>query len=477
MPLRLSFGLRFRERPLSVRTARKNGGVLSRETRNRLDEAESFYRGIRPWLLVRDEDAVLIVPPTRVYKLGGSAPGLLAWLDGGGRLADMPGIGGAVGEGRAGELLSFFEELRAAYEGRAPAGAEGFGRVPYDFSFTRLPILGELALTYRCNERCRFCYASCGESSCSSPSSAEAAASPGDTAELSTEQWKAVIRVFKDEAKIPFFSFTGGEPLLRPDLEELAGFARSLGLRVNLITNGSLATASRAASLKAAGIDTAQVSLESPESGVHDALCGVEGAWERTVAGIRALREAGVSVQTNSTLTALNHESLLGLPAFLASIGVERFSMNLFIPAGRGLTEDELFVSYSEVGPIVDAVRREAHRAGRTFFWYSPTPYCLYNPVARGLGNKSCAAVDGLVHVNPRGEILPCSSWPEGLGSLVTGRFKDIWFSERSSYFKHKRFAPARCAACDTFVACQGACPLYWNHAGEAELTKAKGKT
>ena len=438
---------------------------LSRETRRRLDEAESFYRGIRPWLLVRDEDAVLIVPPNRVYKLGGSAPGLLAWLDGGGRLADMPGIGGAAGEGREGQLLSFFEELRAAYEGRAPAGAEGFGRVPYDFSFTRLPILGELALTYRCNERCRFCYASCGESSRSTED------------ELSTEQWKGVIGIFKDEAKIPFFSFTGGEPLLRPDLEELAAHARSLGLRVNLITNGSLATAARATSLKAAGIDTAQVSLESPERDIHDALCGVEGAWERTVAGIWALRDAGVSVQTNSTLTALNRESLLDLPAFLASIGVERFSMNLFIPAGRGLAGDELFVSYSEVGAIVDAVRREAHRAGRTFFWYSPTPYCLYNPVARGLGNKSCAAVDGLVHVNPHGEILPCSSWPEALGSLVTGRFKDIWFSERSSYFKHKHFAPARCSTCETFVACQGACPLYWKHAGEAELACAKGKT
>jgi radical SAM protein with 4Fe4S-binding SPASM domain len=162
--------------------------------------------------------------------------------------------------------------------------------------------------------------------------------------------------------------------------------------------------------------------------------------------------------------------------------------MNLFIPAGRGLSGKELFVSYSEVGPIVDELRREAHRAGRSFFWYSPTPYCLYNPIARGLGNKSCAAMDGLVHVNPRGEILPCSSWPESLGSLVgrrgvgrrgvgrrgvSRRFKDIWFSERASYFKNKRFAPARCAGCESFVACQGACPLYWAYAGESELLRS----
>jgi radical SAM protein with 4Fe4S-binding SPASM domain len=417
-----------------------------------------------------------------VYKLGGSALGLLRYLDSGGRLRDLPGI--AEGQGRAEQVLRFFEELRAASEGRAPTG-EGFGRVAYDFDFTRLPVLGELALTYRCNERCLFCYASCGEASCGSPSLADAQASEALAEELGTEEWKAIIRVFKEEAKIPFFSFTGGEPLLRPDLEELASYARSLELRVNLITNGSLASPSRAASLKAAGIDTAQVSLESPDEAIHDALCGIDGAWKRTIAGIRALCGAGVAVQTNSTLTAMNRESLPALPAFLAGLGVERFSMNLFIPAGRGLGAKELFLRYSEVGEIVDGLRRAAQAAGRTFFWYSPTPYCLYNPVARGLGNKSCAAMDGLVHVNPRGEILPCSSWPESLGSLVPGRdagkrdalgraaggrFKEIWFSDRASYFKRKRFAPSGCASCDTFVACQGACPLYWAYAGEGEI-------
>jgi radical SAM protein with 4Fe4S-binding SPASM domain len=450
--------MRVRGGALSLRLPRALAGTLA--------EAESFYRGIRPWLLVREEDAVLIAPPNRVYKLGGSSLGLMSWLDGGGRLLETPGLD----EARALEVLAFIEDLRAAYEGRSPEGERGFGRVAYDFDFTRLPVLGELALTYRCNERCRFCYAGCGDSLCASPASADAP----EAEELTTEEWKRVIRVFKDEAKVPFFSFTGGEPLLRGDLEELASFACSIGLRVNLITNGSLASPDRAASLKAAGIDTAQVSLESPVPEVHDALCGVVGAWERTVSGIRALRDAGVSVQTNSTVTAINRGpgkgSLVDLPAFLASLGVRRFSMNLFIPAGRGLASSELFVSYSEVGEIVDAVRRAALESGLSFFWYSPTPYCIYNPVARGLGNKSCAAVDGLVHVNPKGQVLPCSSWPESLGSLLERGFSEIWFSERGSYFKHKRFASERCAACESFVACQGACPLYWNYAGRAEL-------
>jgi radical SAM protein with 4Fe4S-binding SPASM domain len=399
------------------------------------------------------------VPPNRVYKLGGSAFGLLSWLDSGGRLADMPGMDRA----KAAELERFFVELKAAYEGGLPPGGQGFGRVAYGFDFTRLPILGEIALTYRCNERCRFCYAAGGGADCG-------AGGPGTGGELGTEDWKRLIRVLKDDAKIPFFSFTGGEPLLRPDLEELASFARSLGFRLNLITNGSLATPSRAAALAAAGIDSAQVSLESPDPAIHDALCGVEGSWERGVAGIAALRAAGIAVQTNSTITRENRDSLLGLPRFLAGLGVARFSANLFIPSGRGLDAEELFVGYSQIGAIVDALRREAHRAGMTFFWYSPTPYCIYNPIARGLGNKSCAALDGLVHVNPMGEILPCSSWNEPLGKLLERSFPEIWFSERAAFFKNKRFAPEACASCGSFTACQGACPLYWSYAGEGEL-------
>lgn len=435
--------------------------ILSRSPwARRLARLDSVWRDISPWLLLREEDSVLILPPNRVYKLGGSGTDILAFLAKGGRLGDIPGLD----EARLGELELFFSELEAASAGKAVELAS----VPYDFSFTRLPVLGEFALTYRCNEACLFCYAGCGESLgdglCRS-----GPVSP-DRDEVSTQEAKRVIDVFRREAKIPFFSFTGGEPLLREDLEELASYARDLGLRTNLITNGSLASPERARSLKAAGIDTVQVSLESPEAGVHDFLCGRPGAWERTVAGIANFREAGVSVQTNTTITTRNREGLGRLPAFLAGLGVRRFSMNLFIPAGRGVSNFGLLVPYAEVGAVVDGVKAAARAAGITFFWYSPTPYCLYNPLANGLGNKSCAALDGLLHINPYGEILPCSSWPEALGSVLTGDFRDLWFSERAGTFKRKEFASPACKACPSFVACQGACPLYWKSVGCQEL-------
>ncbi len=474
------------------RAGRPGAGRPDAALKARLERLQSLHRGLAPWMLFRPEDSVLILPPNRVYKLGGSGAQVLAFLGKGGSLADIPGMDAD----KASDLERFFAELEAASAGRAVA----LERVPYDFAFTRLPVLGELALTYRCNERCRFCYAGCGDAPCTGAQAARAsgdgrepagAALPGAALtgaahsgaalaegagrELSTAEAKRIIDLFRDEAKIPFYSFTGGEPLHRPDLEELAAYAISRGLRVNLITNGSLAGPERAASLKAAGFDTAQVSLESPDPGIHDALCGVPGAFARTTAGIRALKAAGISVQTNSTVTRENRESLLRLPAFLKGLGVERFSMNLFIPSGRGLSESGLFVPYSEIGSLVDEVRRLALQEGLTFFWYSPTPYCLYNPVARGLGNKSCAAADGLLHVNPEGQVLPCSSWPEPLGNLLERPFSEIWFSERAARLKNKAFAPASCSGCASFVACQGACPLYWSYAGEEELEGRAG--
>ena len=443
-----------------------------------------FWSSLAPYAYARVEDEVIILPPNLVYKTNATGARLLDFISQGGRLEDIPGFGPA----KAGEINAFFRDLKSVYEGRSIS----LERVSYDFSFTRLPVLGEIAVTYRCNNRCRFCYAGCDNSSlCEEPEASRADLSagfskdqygikaPGKTPglpasyqgeELDTAGMKRIIDIFKDEAKIPFFSFTGGEPLVRLDIEELAAYACSRGLRVNLVTNGTLATPARAASLLASGISTAQVSLEAPYAGIHDQLCGASGAFIRSVAGIRAMVAAGISVQTNSTLTAVNQEALLELPAFVARLGVKRMSMNLFIPVGSGETASDLFVPYSETGAFIDKVRRRARQAGVDFFWYSPTPMCLYNPIARGLGNKSCAACDGLLSISPTGDILPCSSWPEPLGNILQEGFSKLWYSDKARFFKNKDYAPEACKSCASFVACQAACPLYWKAVGCAEI-------
>lgn len=426
---------------------------------DRLEWVYGFWKSLSPYAYARVEDEVIILPPNLVYKTNRTGAALLDHIGAGGRLEDIPGFT----DQRASEMESFFLSLKAAYEGR-PVELE---RVAYDFDFTRLPVLGEIAITYRCNNRCRFCYAGCGDES-------GLALAQSGSPELATADWKRVIDIFKDEAKIPFFSFTGGEPLVRPDVEELASYAVSRGLRVNLVTNGRLATPERSASLFASGLQTAQVSLEAPSAALHDSLCGAPGAFAETVAGIKAMLAAGISVQTNATLTRANRDALLKLPAFVAGLGVRRMSMNLFIPTGTGSTAFDLFFPYSETGAFIDEVRKEAHAAGVDFFWYSPIPLCLYNPIARGLGNKSCAACDGLISVSPSGGVLPCSSWPEPIGDLLADGFSHLWFSKKARWFKEKHYAPAECVACSSFTACQAACPLYWRYAGYGEIRQHK---
>ncbi|HET6452271.1 MAG TPA: radical SAM protein [Spirochaetia bacterium] len=427
---------------------------------------DEFFREAGPHLFAREEDGVIILPPNQVYKANPTGISIVRHLQEGRRAADIPGIDS---EERAAQVGAFISDIRSLYLGEPAAdGRAPYQTVPYDFQYTRLPILGEIAVTYRCNNACRFCYAGCGTSGCTAAPRAVTG-----SREMSLAEICRVIRLFREEAKIPFFSFTGGEPLLRPDLEDMVRFARSHGLQVNLITNGTLASPDRARSLYQAGLRTAQVSLESPEAAVHDSLTARPGSWRATREGISNLQAAGISVQTNTTVCAANAAQAADMPAFLKTLGISRFAMNLYLPGQDA--SDGLLVPYSRAGSIVDAVQTAARAQGMVFYWYSPLPHCHYNTIARGLGNKSCAAMDGLLSVSPSADVLPCSSYPEPMGNLLTTPFSEIWFSERARHFKTKQYAPAECAGCSRFVACQAACPLYWKSVGTAELANRAG--
>ena len=152
---------------------------------------------------------------------------------------------------------------------------------------------------------------------------------------------------------------------------------------------------------------------------------------------------------------------------------MKRLSMNMVIPCGSA-PDGDVTISYTDMPVLIDRVKRKARELEIEFLWYSPTPYCIYNPVASGLGGKSCAACDGLLSVAPNGDVLPCSSLPKSVGNLLKSGFEKVWNSRKARFWREKKFAHKVCRTCEHFDLCTGACPIYWDAMGFDELLNAR---
>jgi radical SAM protein with 4Fe4S-binding SPASM domain len=415
---------------------------------------DEFIEKVKPYIYVRSMDSLLILIPNQAYRLNASAVTMLRFLLSGNSIEDFLL---RIGEGKEKKLQihHFFCDLRAAVCGCLREHDQRNAVTFYEFNgdFNEYPVLSEIAVTYRCNLKCDFCYV-------------------GDKTyrELRTNDIKKILFKIFHEAQIPSVSFTGGEPLLRSDITELIAYASEIGMWTNLITNGTLLTTKVVKKLKDAGLSSAQVSLEGPNAQIHDSLTGCQGAFDRTVGGIIHLHDAGIPVHTNTTVSQQNLSYLKEIVQFVKSVGLSRLSMNLCIPCGAAVKKPHLWVTYEEIGAHIQQVKHFADREQVSFLWYSPVPVCMFNPVAHGLGNKSCAAITGLLSVDPLGNIIPCSSWRMPVASLLRRSFQDIWKSEFVTYFKNRDYAPEQCHDCVDLDLCKGACPLYWQTCGVKEL-------
>ncbi len=431
---------------------------------------DELVAGIRDHVVVRPEDELLIVVPNRPTKLNATALRVLgAMLDEG---LDIAGVLAREGDSprRRRELHWFFADLQDLLKGRLGAGRgrRAVSREPFRADFCKLPVISELALTYRCNLSCAFCYAGC----------AQGGLPPGwDEARcLDEDAFARVLEIIHRDARCPSVSFTGGEPTTHPGLVRLVRHAVSVGLETNLISNGWLLGERVVGQLSEAGLASAQLSLEGPDAASHDAIVGREGAFERLWRGLESLRRAGVRVHTNTTLSRRNLHLVEPILERVADAGLDRLTMNMVIPCGSAV-DPAVQLAYAEMGPVVLAARARAEALGLRFIWYSPLPLCLFNTAAEGLGSPGCAAADGLLHVNPAGEVLPCSSFGhhERLGKLPEQAFEEVWQSRAARWFRGKRMAPPACDGCGQREICQGACPLYWRGLGVGELGGGAG--
>lgn len=415
---------------------------------------DDFVQEIKPYVYVREVDRLLILIPNQVYRLNESGVKIMHYLLSGHTVVDLLQHVGSDEKKRR-DIHYFFCDLRAVVSG-CMRDHEKRAAVDYhEFSgdINEFPVLSEIAVTYRCNLACEFCYV-------------------GDHqhTELNTNDLKKILFKIYHEAKIPSVSFTGGEPLLRKDIVVLISYAAQVGLWTNIITNGTLLEDDSVRSMKQAGLSSAQVSIEGPDQETHDMITGQKGSFSATLRGIELLKNAGIPVHTNTTLSKHNIAHAHEIVMLVKKLGLSRLSMNLLIPCGRASSRREIWTSYSEIGEHILHVKRYAEEQDVRFLWYSPVPLCMFNPIANGLGNKACAAITGLLSIDPMGNIIPCSSWREQIGSLLTESFSDIWQSDKLDHYKNSDYAPTECRQCDHFAACKGACPLYWHAFGKGEL-------
>lgn len=329
--------------------------------------------------------------------------------------------------------------------------------------------------TRRCNLRCRHCYS----------------ASDDDPAEgeLSGDEARAMI---DDVARFgaPVLLLSGGEPTLRPDLPELAAFARDAGLRTALSTNGTRITPKRARRLVEAGVAYAGVSFDGPAE-ANDRFRGVAGAFDAALAGLRACRDAGIKVGLRFTITRENARHVPAMFDLALAEGIGRLCFYHLVSVGRGARMNGEAPSHGQTREVLDAIidrTYEAHRSGAplevlTVDNHADAAYVQLRLAREDAARAAaCAEQLGRQGGNATGERIGCIAWngdvhPDPfwrsrvLGNVRDRPFSKIW-SDVDGLLGELRRRPAgltgRCTRCRWLHVCNGNMRARAEAAGDA---------
>ena len=316
-------------------------------------------------------------------------------------------------------------------------------------------------LTRRCNLRCIHCYASASEDS---------------ARELTTDEAKAVIDDLA-EMKIPLLLFSGGEPLLRKDIFELASYATSKGIRCALSTNGTLITPEVAEKIKEAGFVYVGVSIDGLKE-TNDRFRGVDGAFDKAFEGLLNARDAGILTGIRFTVTKYNFKDIPAVIDLLAENEIPRFCLYHLVPSGRADFSHD--ISLKERRELIDWLFDKAielHDEGcRTEILTVDNPadgvyICLKlreidEELARQAfeflkyrgGDRSGAQ---LANIDMHGDVHPNQFWwDHSCGNVRYERFSEIWLNPRDELLIKLRnkikFLKGKCGRCAYKEICGG---------------------
>jgi radical SAM protein with 4Fe4S-binding SPASM domain len=407
----------------------------------------------------KDQSGLLLVNAQRAFHLNPTAV-FMAWLqlEGFSHMAAVDSIRKRYRVNKKIALQDFTSIQTMIDQVTNPNGACPICDLELDllppFSETpAAPYRMDLAVTYRCNANCAHCYN----------------ARPRNYPELDTENWQKIIDHLHSIG-IPHICFTGGEATLRDDLPQLITSASSNGQITGLLTNGRrLADRSCLQELVDAGLDHIQITLESHRPEVHDKMVRAEGAWQETVQGVRHALDLGLYVMTNTTLLQDNAADIGETIAFLSGMGVPTVGCNALILSGRG-KDVETGIPEDQLPPLLEEARQRTEEYGQRLIWYTPTQYCHFDPIQMELGVKACTAALYNMCIEPDGAVIPCQSYYQSLGNILSESWDSIWNHELAIWLRERHFAPEECQNCVVFNECGGGCPLTILHQEQSPL-------
>jgi len=319
-------------------------------------------------------------------------------------------------------------------------------------------------ITKRCNLRCVHCYAHANPT--------------GTRDELTTEEGKRLIDDLADFGS-PVILFSGGEPLMREDLTELAHYAIERGMRAVISTNGTLITHKVAQELKNIGLSYVGISLDGMEE-VNDKFRGVRGAFKKALEGIEACQEAGIKVGLRFTINKRNVAEIPRIFDLIEEKNISRVCFYHLVYSGRGSNLINEDLNHEETRRTVDLIidrTADLHRRGLpkevlTVDNHADGPYIYLRLVREGSprapevlellkmneGNNSgrgigCVSWDGSVHAD--------QFWRHySFGNVRERPFSEIWTDLSNPLMKKlknkKKYVKGRCSRCRWLDICGG---------------------
>ncbi len=312
-------------------------------------------------------------------------------------------------------------------------------------------------LTKRCNLACVHCRAE--------------AADFDFSGELETSQIKGIIDDIASFAT-PILVLTGGEPLYREDVFDIASYASEKGMRVALATNGTLIDKQVASNIKNTGIARVSISIDGKSASYHDGFRGVPGSFDKALRGANFLKAAGVDFQFNSTITKRNIDQIEEMLELAEKEGAKAVHLFMLVPVGCGVQ-------------IADTDMISAEKYEETLRWFyqrskntemefkatcAPHYYRIIREEARkenrkisfqqdGMAamTKGCLAGSGVCFISHNGNVQPCGYLPIVADNVMENRFKDIW--EHSNLFQSLRNTEqlkGKCGECEYKNVCGG---------------------